>query len=461
MARLPKPRFNLKSPKARGETLIFMVFRYKSKRLLYSTQLSIIPKEWDARTQRPLQLKQRPDLWNIQHQLDDFESWCRTVFINHNYGDLSLQTFKERLDEKAGRKEVVKENKSISFFEFMDEEIGSLFDQGMRMSSLKPYKVHAGVIKNFAKQCGSFTYEDVDWDFRLRLIDWLATKNVKISYGNKTLGILRQLLERARRKKLHTNTQYQGSGWLITEKKAVGTKIILPPEELQYLSEMQLGGYLKKVRDLFLIGAGTGQRFSDYSRYQPHHFYKTTRGIPILSIISQKTEIPAKVPLNIFPWLIPLLEEYEYTSPPLSMQKLNDGVKILCKRAGFDEKVLVVDQLMARKPKVIKRYVPRYEEVTTHTCRRSFATNLYRMGYSLGQIMPMTGHTTEGHLRTYIGIDGEENANWWHSTFPKKQSYHFFKFKKQQPCIIHSSIKTLKTLSILFESYYQNCLLVW
>ncbi|MBK7870748.1 MAG: hypothetical protein IPJ74_08690 [Saprospiraceae bacterium] len=32
------------------------------------------------------------------------------------------------------------------------------------------------------------------------------------------------------------------------------------------------------------------------------------------------------------------------------------------------------------------------------------------MGYSLAQIMPMTGHSTEAQLRQYIGIDGEENA---------------------------------------------------
>ena len=248
------------------------------------------------------------------------------------------------------------------------------------------------------------------WNFRLKFIDWLAEKEVKISYGNKALGILRQFLERARHRKLHNNTQYQGSGWFVPQKKAAGEKVILTPEELQRLADMKLSGYLKKVRDLFLIGAGTGQRFSDYSRYQPHHFYHTTKGVPILSLISQKTDIPAKVPLNIFPWLIPVLEEHDYTSPSLSMQKLNEGLKILCQKAGLDSQVLVVEQLMGRRARVIKYHVPKYERVTSHTCRRSFATNLYKTGYPLAQIMPMTGHSTENHLRVYIGIDAEENA---------------------------------------------------
>lgn len=46
-------------------------------------------------------------------------------------------------------------------------------------------------------------YEDVDWNFRLRLIDWLGEREAMLSCGNKALGIPRQFMERARRKKLH------------------------------------------------------------------------------------------------------------------------------------------------------------------------------------------------------------------------------------------------------------------
>ena len=78
--------------------------------------------------------------------------------------------------------------------------------------------------------------------------------------------------------------------------------------------------------------------------------------------------------------------------------------------ADLDSRVLKVEQYMGRKPRIEKSYVPKYQEVSSHTCRRSFATNLYRMGYRLSQIMPMTGHSTESQLRDYIGIDAEENA---------------------------------------------------
>ena len=356
------------------------------------------------------QLERRPDLWAIKRQLDDLDSWCQAIYIDSGYGRIKPYEFKQKLDEKSGRVSEVKEPDRLEFFDFVDKLLIEMEGQGLRKSSLAPYRVQATLLKNFAAEKGRFTYEDVDWNFRLKLIDWLATKEVKISYGNKALGVLRQFMELARRKKRHNNTQYQGSGWFVPQKKASGQKVVLTPKELALLSEMNLSGFLKKVRDLFLIGAGTGQRFSDYSRFQPQHFYHTSKGVPILSLIAKKTDIPAKVPLNIFPWLLPVLEEYQYTSPKLSMQKLNEGLKVLCQKAGFDDQVLVVEQLMGRKAKVVKSYAPKYERVTSHTCRRSFATNLYRMGYTLAQIMPMTGHATEAHLRVYIGIDAEENA---------------------------------------------------
>ncbi|MCG8328653.1 MAG: Arm DNA-binding domain-containing protein [Chitinophagales bacterium] len=62
MAKIPKPRFNLKAPKSKKETLIFLVFRYRRKRLLYSTGLTINPTEWDFKTQRPIEKEMRPAL---------------------------------------------------------------------------------------------------------------------------------------------------------------------------------------------------------------------------------------------------------------------------------------------------------------------------------------------------------------------------------------------------------------
>ena len=418
MAKLPKPKFNLRVAKAKTETLISLIFRYRGQRLVYSTGYSIHPKDWDFKTHRPIQQQRRSDLFAIQRILNDLASYCMDIFIESDYGAISVEEFRRQLDIKTGKLSTQgaaesdydpKETKA-SFLEFLDLELTDMKKQGMKRGSWAAFQRHANILKKFAEEIRSFDYDDVDWNFRLELIDWLANRNDKLAYGNKTLSVLRQFLERARRKKLHSNTDYQGSGWMVPKKKAVGQKVILTPDELQKIANLNLSGFADKVRDLFLIGAGTGQRYSDYSRYTPDNFYVTINNIPILSLISQKTETPAKVPLNIFPWLIPILEKHNYSSPKMSMQKFNVTIKEICKKAKLNDKVFIVEQYIGRKPRVQKSYVPKHKEVSSHTCRRSFATNLYRMGYRLAQIMPLTGHSTEAQLRAYIGIDSEQNA---------------------------------------------------
>ena len=419
MGKLPKPRFNLKSPNAKTETLIFMIFRYRGKKLQYSTGLNIHSKDWDKLAQRPIIQSKRQDLFTIKRELDDLASYCLDIFIESNYGVISLEDFKTQLDLKTGKVETENTTKRPhsyrpSFFEFVEQELAEMKAANMKRGSYKIFKRHAAILEEFAVEQFPkgqlFDYEDVDWDFRLKLLDWLTSRNVQLAYGNKTLKMLRQFLDRARRKKLHTNADYHGAGWVISQKKAKGQTVVLTIDELEQLSRMNLSNHLSKIRDICLIGAGTGQRFSDFSRYEPDNFYQTMSGIPLLSMISTKTDTPTKVPLNIFPWLLPVLEKHEYKTPMMSMQKFNDGLKELTKLAGFDEKILVVEQYMGRRARVEKYHVKKYEIISSHVCRRSFATNLYRMGYRLSQIMPMTGHATESQLRQYIGIDNEQNA---------------------------------------------------
>lgn len=418
MRKLPKARFNLKTPTSKSETLIFLIFRYQGKKVLHSTSLSIHPSDWDKKSQRPIQREHRKDLWILNQKIESLSQKCRDIYISTNYGDLSAKDFKAKLlkeendniDQKKTPNKAQIEKERVEFLTFLDTELEEMKDTGMKKDTLRGFKLHANLLKEFAKENGTFTYEDVDWAFRLKLIDWMTNREMQLGYGNKLLKVLRMFLERARKKKIHTHTDYQGRGWMVTETKARGHKVYFNPKELQVLADLKLTGIQNKVRDLFLIGAGTGQRFSDYSKYVSDDFYTTEQGVSLLSVISQKTLMPAKIPLNIFPWLIPILEKHHYASPKVSMQKTNMWIKEICKEAGFTNKVLKIEQYMGRKPRVVKSYVPKYKEVASHTCRRSFATNLYKMGFSISQIMPMTGHATESQLRDYIGIDGEQNA---------------------------------------------------
>jgi integrase len=48
--------------------------------------------------------------------------------------------------------------------------------------------------------------------------------------------------------------------------------------------------------------------------------------------------------------------------------------------------------------------------VSSHTARRSFATNMYKSGFTSISIMTITGHKTEKAFLTYIRVTQEEHA---------------------------------------------------
>lgn len=86
----------------------------------------------------------------------------------------------------------------------------------------------------------------------------------------------------------------------------------------------------------------------------------------------------------------------------LSPQHFNRYVKMICKKIGFNEDISFT---YTRGGKLITETKKKWELISSHTARRSAATNMYltrRM--SLLEIMNITGHTTEKSFFRYIRV---------------------------------------------------------
>jgi integrase len=55
-------------------------------------------------------------------------------------------------------------------------------------------------------------------------------------------------------------------------------------------------------------------------------------------------------------------------------------------------------------------YIEKYNLITTHTARRSGATNMFLAGIPAQSIMKITGHTTESSFMKYLRISKDANA---------------------------------------------------
>ena len=87
---------------------------------------------------------------------------------------------------------------------------------------------------------------------------------------------------------------------------------------------------------------------------------------------------------------------------------MNEYLKDICQEVDSLKKK--EESVTYEKGKKVVTMVPRHKLVTTHTARRSFATNMYKRDIPSITIMKITGHKTESSFLKYIKVTPEEHA---------------------------------------------------
>jgi integrase len=162
--------------------------------------------------------------------------------------------------------------------------------------------------------------------------------------------------------------------------------------------------FQREVLDHFLIGCLTGLRYSDYSRLNESNFIRETNQI---SIKTKKTGVAVTIPMHKF--VREILKKYNYNLPkPRHIAYFNRSIKDISRKIGFNEKILWERTVGT---KVVTEIKEKWQLVSSHTARRSFATNMFlQKDIPTYRIMLITGHRSEKSFFKYIRVTREENA---------------------------------------------------
>ncbi len=175
---------------------------------------------------------------------------------------------------------------------------------------------------------------------------------------------------------------------------------------------------LENARDNFIIGLRTGLRVSDFLRLEKADIQ--SEKIHITTTKTKKAVVIAMHP-QIKKILLKRGGEFPHK---ISSQRFNDYIKEVCQKVGFteiiegarmvnkkDDKDFFKDNKTKLKNTMRKEYgkFPKYDLISSHICRRSFATNLYGKLDNL-TIMAITGHKTETQFLKYIKTTPTEYA---------------------------------------------------
>ena len=411
--------FHLKEPKSTKPSSIVMIFWFKNERIKYHTNEKVLPLHWDRETQRAIESKEIPGNRKVNKNLNRYEDFIEHLIdlAKHNKEPLSTKHIKKSLDDefKAFKKESASDlQPKINLLEFIDLFIQEC-KSGQRLTiqgkiynvyTLKGFKTLILHLKGYQDYYNKkLDFKDVTMDFYDDFLKYFNDHKKRINTIGKHVKNLKTIMNAATDAGLNTNMEFQRKKFRVVTEET--DKIYLTEDELLKISKLDLSGNkrLNNVRDLFLIAAFTALRFGDMEKLTGDHFVFTDK-MNYLKINTQKTDVNVIIPLKNL--VLDVYNKYDGKLPRcVSNQKMNDYLKEIGLLAEINE---IINKATTKGGLRFDESFKKWELITTHTARRSAATNMYLAGIPTISIMKITGHKTEKAFLKYIRISQEDNA---------------------------------------------------
>lgn len=265
-------------------------------------------------------------------------------------------------------------------------------------NSLKNPSTTIASLIEFAKHKGkkTFLFNEIDVKFYNEYRDYLLNeKKQKVSTFSTRVRDIKAFMHEAMEDKVHDNTEFKNKRFIAPKYESTGIALTL--DEIKKIKEAELPPEWDHVRDLFLIACYSALRFSDFSKLEI-----TDMKDGFIRIKQDKTENRVSIP--IMKDMKEVLAKYGGKLPPsCTNQHFNRTIKKICASpsVGLD-RVFEVDKSGQK--------VMWSSKITSHTGRRSYATNMFKLGVPTLLIMSATGHKKEEMFLRYIKATNEEKS---------------------------------------------------
>lgn len=243
--------------------------------------------------------------------------------------------------------------------------------------------------------------EDMDdaWmdEFCVHLTQKTIRKNTVATYLKTLKSTLRSLCKTI---KIFFPAEGFSYGWEVT------TKVFTSVLEIEAMCKIDLSARpaLARTRDAYVVQCYTGLRFSDLIRLlqDPKQALVDDR---FFRVRTQKTDKVVVIPIANKVRVI--MEQRAWKFEKFSIQLYNRSLKVVAAEAGITQ---MVELSYTSQGKKVRELRAKNELMSSHTARRSFATNAFLAGIPTLKIRQITGHTTESSFLAYIRSDGMESA---------------------------------------------------
>jgi len=350
--------------------------------------------------------------WNkIKHRVIPSAKYSGA--INDNLDELEKRLYEAirqiRLISERVTPEAIKaklKGEKQAFWEFFDWFLLN-FPPEVGAGTQKHYRKQKVLLERFEKSFGKLSFQSFSQRFADELTKFMRDENYNDSTIEQTFSKMRALLNYARKyNAIPTVPEFKSPA------KAMDTgAVYLNDDEIIRIYEriqQPIKGYNNETDliiygKIFVLGTQLGVRVSDLKVDPGNVIEKENK--KYLNLSNKKTISQVIIPLTALADQI--LSEFNYTIPGFSDILMNRYIKIVCELAKIDE-VVIYRAVIGGQMKEEKFY--KYERITSHTMRRSFATNMFLAGVPVLVIMRITGHKTIESFMRYIRITNQQAA---------------------------------------------------
>ena len=411
--------FRIRSNANKNVSIKIMLSQGRGNVLELNTGFTINPKDWGTGKPKQNNSASNKQLTNSLKKLETYilenlnTDLSKGVLIDNYWLQSQINTCFNRIEK-------VDTGLLINHIQFIIDnantrKIKGRSKLGISQSRVKGYETFKKVIEEYQKLINKqIHFLDLNKSFVDRFTNWLInTKKYSVNYAGKVIDNLKTVSNDAVLNEIETNpyiNQIEG----FSESSEDRFIVTLSFDELEQIRTAEIdNNALQNARNWILLGCEIGQRGGDLLDITKNDFRYNTNGNIYLDVTQKKTGKTVTIPI-VNPNIIEIIKNN--FPHKISSQKLNFYIKKVCEMAKINEKVegkKLNPKAKKENPETMRKvldFYPKHELITTHSFRRSFATNYYKK-MPTPILIAITGHSKESLFLEYINKSEDKDAN--------------------------------------------------
>ena len=374
------------------------------------TNYTINSKDWS--TSKGLPNTKSDDLKVLKLKLDRLATQVETAYNNDISKGVTINGnwLQEQIDIFNNKVKVVDLDILTNYIDKFIEDAPNKKNQknelGLSERRIKGITTFKNLIIRFEDEAlkgKKILIRQINIPFSEGFIKWLNGNGYAQNYVGKNIDNLKTMCIDAEKNGIEVSHQLKAIK-SISESKEPEDIIYLSDDEQLKIKEAHIElDSLNNARKWLLLGCQIGQRGGDLLNITEANII-TVSGDKMIELKQQKTGKLVVIPLSL-----KALKIIDSGMPhKISFTKFNDYIKLVCKEAKIETITTGRVKTISRgATKIVK--APKHELISSHVCRRSFATNFYGK-IPTPVLMSITGHGTERMFLKYIGKTSYDNA---------------------------------------------------